>query len=278
MKLGFHGATTMTSDLETDVAVSAHAGFKALELWAAKVDRFLADHSLEDLKALLQDSSVAPLTLNAIEFISFRSDEEYARIRKRCRELSEVAQAIGCPTIIVVPSPTPDQEMPWSDIVGEHVRVLRDLSGIAGEYGVRLALEFLGVGWCSVRTPRGAWEIVQETGRDNVGLVLDAAHFYGGGGLLSEIELIDPNHIFALHLDDLEDVPKEAITDDKRLLPGMGVVPLGDICARLKRIGYDGICSIELFRPEYWEWDPKDVSVKAREAAIKVLSGYFQVE
>ena len=31
MLLGFHGATTMTSDLETDVAVSAYAGFKALE-------------------------------------------------------------------------------------------------------------------------------------------------------------------------------------------------------------------------------------------------------
>ncbi len=51
MKLGFHGATTMTADLQTDVAASAHAGFQTLELWAAKVDRFLADHSLADLKA-----------------------------------------------------------------------------------------------------------------------------------------------------------------------------------------------------------------------------------
>jgi hypothetical protein len=38
MKLGFHGATTMTSDLQTDVAVSAQAGFKALELWASQGD------------------------------------------------------------------------------------------------------------------------------------------------------------------------------------------------------------------------------------------------
>jgi len=41
MKLGFHGATTMTADLQTDVATTAHAGFQTLELWAAKVDRFL---------------------------------------------------------------------------------------------------------------------------------------------------------------------------------------------------------------------------------------------
>ena len=278
MKLGFHGATTMTSELETDVAISSYAGFKALELWAAKVDRFLVDRSLQDLKALLEDSRVVPITLNSIEFISFRNNEEYMQIRARCRELSEIAQAIGCPTLVVVPSPTPERDMSWADIVEEHVRVLRDLSDIAGEYGVRLAFEFLGFGWCSVRTPRGAWEIVAETGRDNVGLVLDAAHFYAGGGLLSEIELLDPDHIFAFHLDDLEDIPKEEISDARRLLPGLGVVPLNDICARLKKIGYDGACSIELFRPEYWEWDPKKVAVKARETAVKVLSPYFQVE
>ncbi len=39
MKLAFHSATTMTSDLETDIAISAQAGFKALEVWAKKVDR-----------------------------------------------------------------------------------------------------------------------------------------------------------------------------------------------------------------------------------------------
>jgi 2-keto-myo-inositol isomerase len=64
MKLGFHGATTMTADLQTDVVASARAGFMGLELWVAnqsKVDRFLADHSVADLKALLQENNVAPL-------------------------------------------------------------------------------------------------------------------------------------------------------------------------------------------------------------------------
>ena len=278
MKLGFHGATTMTSDLETDVAATAHAGFKALELWAAKVDRFLADHSRAELDVLLKGAGVSPMTLNSIEFISFRNAEEYAQIRARCGELAELAQFIGCPTVIVVPSPTPDREMPWADIVNEHVRVLRDLSDIAGDYGVGLAFEFLGFGWCSVRTPRGAWEIVRKTGRQNVGMVVDAAHFYGGGGLLNELDSIDPAYIFAFHLDDLEDVPKEEISDAKRLLPGLGVVPLGDICARLKRIGYDNVCSIELFRPEYWEWDALQLAVKVREAAVKILSPYFEIE
>lgn len=277
MKLGFHGATTMTSDLQTDIAASAHAGFKALELWAAKVDRFLADHSLAELKALLENNRVAPMSLNSIEFISFRG-EAYAQIRTRCRELGEIAQAIGCPTVIVVPSPTPERETTWADIVTEHVKVLRDLGDIAGGYGIKLAFESLGFGWCSVRTPRGAWEIVQKTGRDNVGMVVDAAHLYAGGGLLSEIDLLDPAQIFAFHLDDVEDIPKEEITDARRLLPGLGVVLLDEICQRLKGIGYDGPCSVELFRPEYWEWEPKELAVQVRETAMKVLSPHFDVD
>jgi len=276
VQLGFHGATTMLADLETDVAASAYAGFGALELWAAKVDRFLADHSLADLRMLFQGHGVVPLTLNSIEFIAFRGDE-YARIQARCRELCKIAQAIGCPTVVVVPSPTPDRDLPWADAVAEYVRVLRDLSDIAGPYGVKLAFEFLGFGWCSVRTPRAAQQIVAATDRANVGMVLDAAHFYGGGGLLSEIAALDPVRIFAFHLDDLEDGPKEAITDATRVLPGMGVAPLTEICARLRGIDYDGPCSIELFRPEYWAWDPKVTAVRAREAAVKVLSPYFSI-
>ena len=277
MKLAFHGATTMTSNLETDLAVTAGAGYKALEVWATKMDRYLADHSLADLKALFEKHGVMPLALNSIEFIAFRGSE-YAQIQARLHELGKIAQAIHCPTVVVVPSPLPDRNMPWAEIVTEYVNVLRDLSDIARLYGVRLSFEFLGFGWCSVRTPRAAFEIIQAVDRDNVGLTVDAAHFYGGGGLLSELDQLDPARIFAFHLDDLENTPKEAISDASRLLPGLGVVPLNEICARLKRIGYDGSCAIELFRPEYWQWEPQELALKAREAALKVLSPHFQIE
>lgn len=277
MRLAFHGATTMTSDLETDIRVSAQAGFRALEVWAAKLDRYLAHHPPADLCSLFADQGVHPLAINSIEFIGFRGDE-YISVKRRLHELGRIAQAISCPTVVVVPSPLPDRDLPWADVRAEYVRVLRDLSGIAASYMVRLSFEFLGFGWCSVRTPRAAYEIIQKCGRDNVGLTLDAAHFYGGGGLLTELDQLDPQRIFAFHLDDLEDVPKEAIRDDRRLLPGLGIVPLDEICERLKRTGYDGSCAIELFRPEYWEWDPLELAMKAHEAALRVLSPYFEID
>lgn len=277
MKLAFHGATTMTCDLETDIAVTAQAGFKSLEVWAEKMDRYLEKHPLADLKALFASHSVMPMAINSIEFIAFRADE-YSQIQARLHELGRIAQTIGCPTVVIVPSPLPDRNLSWDDTVSEYVHVLQDLSGIARPYSVRLSFEFLGFGWCSVRTPRAAFEIIQKADRDNIGLTIDAAHFYGGGGSMSEIDQLDPGRIFAFHLDDLEDTPKEAIRDSTRLLPGLGVVPLDEICARLKRIGYDGSCAVELFRPEYWEWNPLDLALKSRESALKVLSPYFQIE
>jgi len=277
MKLAFHGATTMTSNLETDVAVTARAGFKALEVWAAKMDRYLAAHSLADLNTLFMDHGIEPLTLNSIEFIAFRGSE-YAQVQARLHELGRIAQAINCRTVVVVPSPLPDRNISWEDVVAEYVKVLRTLSNIAHLYNINLSFEFLGFGWCSVRTPRAAFEIIQKADCDNIGLTVDAAHFYGGGGLMSELDQLDPRRIFAFHLDDLEDTPKECISDATRLLPGLGVIPLDEICMRLKYIGYDGPCSIELFRPEYWDWDPQVLAIKAREAALKVLSPHFQIE
>jgi 2-keto-myo-inositol isomerase len=274
MLLAFHGATSMPCDLETDVAVSVAAGFRALELWAAKLDDYLAVRSPADLRALFAGAGVLPLAINSIEFIAFRGSG-YAEVQARCHHLCRIAQAIGCPTVVVVPSPTPDRALPWEAVVSEYVRVLRDLGDIAGSYGVRLSFEFLGFGWSSVRTPRAAAAIVRATGRANVGLTVDAAHFYGGGGALEELSALQPDRIFAFHLDDLEDTAKEAITDATRLLPGEGVVPLDAICARLQTIGYDGPCSVELFRPEYWGWDPLRLAHAAHAAAVRVLAPHF---
>ena len=277
MKLGFHGATTMTSDLVTDVEISAQTGYSGLEIWAEKVDRYLQDHSLAELKALFARYNITPLALDAIVFIGFRG-QEYPQIQARCRELCTIARAIHCSTIVVVAGPLPNRETSWDEVVVEYVKVLRDLGSIAEPYGVKLAFEFLGFGWTSVRTPRGAYEIIQKTGRPNIGMSFDAAHFYGGGGRLEELDAIDPARIFAFHLDDLDDAPKEAFSDSIRIFPGEGVVPLHDICARLKAIGYDGHCSIELFRPQYWQQDPLEAARNAKNAALQILKPHFSIE
>ena len=277
MLLAINGATTMRATLLQDIAAASQAGFKALEVWAAKLDTYLAaeGNSIESLKSLCDQANLQVASFNSIEFITFRSPEEYAQIRARCRELCRMGQSLGCRRIVVVPSPTPEGMSP-QEIKDNSVRVLRDLSEIAAPYGVQLAFEFLGFGWCSVRTLAQCWEIVQETERANVGLVIDTCHFYAGGSELQSIDVVDPSKIFIFHINDVEARAKDTIQDAHRLLPGEGVIPLNDILARLKRIGFDGLCSVELFRPEYWERDPAELAAAARAATLKVVGSYFK--
>jgi 2-keto-myo-inositol isomerase len=54
------------------------------------------------------------------------------------------------------------------------------------------------------------------------------------------------------------------------------VIPLAAILERLSRIGFDGLCSIELFRPAYWERNPTELARAAREATREILAPYFQ--
>ena len=277
MDLAINGATTMKATLPQDIAAAGAAGFKALEIWAAKMDTYLESASVVDLKALLDGAGVRPASINSIEFITFRPPDEYETIKSRCQELCELAQAVGCEKIVVVPSPTPDG-MGWDQIKDGSVRVLRELSELAAPYGVQLAFEFLGFSWCSVRTLGQCWDIVRETDRSNVGLVIDTCHFYAGGSALRSIDSVDPSKIYIFHINDVEERPLETIEDAHRLLPGEGVIPLDDIVDHLQGIGFDGLCSIELFRPEYWERDPGELAAAARTATLEIVGRYFAVE
>ncbi|HID88067.1 MAG TPA: sugar phosphate isomerase/epimerase [Anaerolineae bacterium] len=270
MLLGLNGATTMKADLATDIRVAGQAGYDVVEIWAAKLDEFLRTGTLEDVARLLAEAGVKAHAINSIERITFRDPAGQAEVRGRCKQLARYAQAIGCPYIVVVPSPLPEGA-DSGDAWRESIAVLRELAVIVREHDVGLAFEFLGFPWCSVRTLAEAWAIVREVDRPNVGLVMDTCHFYAGDSTLESIAQMDPAKLWIFHLNDVEDVPKAEITDAHRLLPGEGVIPLREIIRAVRAIGYNGVCSVELFRPEYWEWEPLKLAEEAKRKTEAVL-------
>ncbi len=270
MKLSLNGATTMKADLPTDIRAAAAARFEYLEIWAAKLRKYLKENSLEDLKKLFAESGVKPLSINSIEHITFRDAPAYAQIKSECEELSAIAAAIKCPYVVVVPGKLPERNASSSDVIEESVRVLRDLASIAERNGVALAFEFIGEPDSSVRTLSLADEIVGNVNRRHVGLVLDSFHFYVGGSTIKMIDALDPKRLFIFHIDDAEDLPRAQLTDAHRLLPGLGILPLKEIIGAFRRISYDANVSVEIFRPEYWERDPFELAREAK-AAVEAL-------
>lgn len=270
MKIALNGATTMHASLETDIKAASEAGYDLIEIWAAKLRKFLETKSAEELKNLLQEYNLQPYSINSIEHITFRSPEDYETIKAECRELSEIAGKIGAPFVVVVPGKLPENSTK-EEIMEESVKVLNELGDFAENHGVSLAFEFLGQTDCSVQTLDFCKEIVEKVNRKNIGLVIDTFHFYAGNSSFEAIENLNPEKLFIFHINDAENLPKENLTDAHRLYPGEGILPIKEIKAKFDEIGYDRMVSIEIFRPEYWEQDPFEVARKARRATIDVL-------
>jgi 2-keto-myo-inositol isomerase len=270
MKIALNGATTMHADLETDIKAASEAGYDLIEIWAAKLREFLKTKSTEDLIRLLKSNSLEPYSINSIEHITFRSNEDYKAIKNECEELSQIAEDIGCPYLVVVPGKLPDKASK-DEIAEESVKVLNELADIAENHGVSLAFEFLGQADCSVQTLDFCAEIVEKVNRKNIGLVIDTFHFYAGNSTFEAIEQLDPEKLFIFHINDAENLSKEQLTDAHRLYPGEGILPIKAMKAKFDEIGYDRMVSVEIFRPEYWNQDPFEVARKARIATIEVL-------
>lgn len=270
MRLALNGATTMKADLETDIKAAARAGFDGLEIWAAKLRRFLKTRTIADLRAMLAEHGLPPYSINSIEHITFRDAERHRTLLDECAELCRLAAELECPYIVVVPSPLPDG-FSREEVTEESARVLNELADIAERHKVSLAFEFLGQTDCSVQTLEHASEIVRLAGRETVGLVIDTFHFYAGGSQINSIRELDAARLFIFHINDAENRPRAELEDKHRLLPGLGILPLAEMTGALKQIGYDGVASVEIFRPEYWERDPFELAREAHEAAVGVL-------
>lgn len=270
MKLALNGATTMHADLVTDIKAASLAGFELIEIWAAKLRKFLKTSTTGELKKILEEHNIKPYSINSIEHITFRNTEDYTKIKAECEELSTIAEEIGCPYIVVVPGKLPENAAK-DEIIAETVKVLNELGDIAGKYNISLAFEFLGQTDCSVQTLDLCNEIVEKVNRKNIGNVIDTFHFYAGNSTFEAIDSMKPEKLFIFHINDAEDLPKENLTDAHRLYPGLGILPIKEIKQHFDKIGYDRMVSIEIFRPEYWNENPFEVAKKAKEATEKIL-------
>src|SRR5690606_37319464 len=178
MRLSINGATTMTADLETDIRAAAAAGFDLVELRSNKLYDYLETHTVEDLKELLTETGVEVLSINTLEHITWRTDEDYAAIKEECAELSRISAEIDCPYVLSVPGALRKRPKTEKEIISESVRVLNELADICEKHGVKRGFEFLGEEGNSVTTLDLGSRIVNEVGRDSVGNVIDTYHSY----------------------------------------------------------------------------------------------------
>jgi 2-keto-myo-inositol isomerase len=215
---------------------------------------------------------VDALSVNALEDSTLRTGAALNEIVECTRTLARWAQALACPFVVAVPSVLPPGGLDGALIRMRTAAALRAMASAAGEFGVMLGFEFLGFPNCSVNTLAAAREVLAELDDPRVGLVVDAFHFHVGGSRVDDLEGMSGEQIFIVHLDDAEAGDRSRLTDAQRLLPGEGVIPLRALLDGLQRCGYRGAYSLELFRPEYWQWDTADLARRGLESMRRLFA------
>ena len=262
MKLGYNEGTCMkASTVELDLAECEKNGYDYIELRIELLQDYLMRNSLDDLKEFFDTHHLKPYSINSIENINFQTPETWSRLVEDFTFQCEVAEAIGIPYIVVCPTVGPVMaSKKENEIIADTVEMLGELAEIAKPYGVRIAFEPIGDRhWsCSLRQ---AYEIVAAVDRNTVGLSLDFFNLYMHDKCadVGYIRKIPREKLFLVHITDCEDLPLGILDQCNRMMPGDGCMPIAEILDELKSIGYDGVVSVELFRPEYWEMEPAEV-------------------
>lgn len=264
MIIGINGATTENCTLEDDIRIAGECGYEVVELRMDKMEKYLEKHSFADLCKLMDKAGVRPWTINAIGMSTMQDAAGEAKVAKETEKFAEFAAAIGCPWIVACPGGKTDKNS-WDEILTKSAATFGKLADIAWKKRVSLSFEFLGFGWSSVQTISEAWAVVKEANRGNAGITIDTAHFYSGSSTLAEISTLPAHALAVFHMNDLTGKPKADIGDYDRIMPGDGVIPLDDICKEVKRIGFNGVASIEIFNHDFNKQDPLTIAKTAFE-------------
>jgi 2-keto-myo-inositol isomerase len=257
--------------LRDDLRAAATAGYRFVEMRDAKIEQHLATGgNLRELRDQAQDAGLSILSVNTLEDSTYAQGARLEELVAQCRRLAAWAEALDCPYLIVGPSyPSPGTTSPGgllSDVRERAVATLRRYAAAAAEHGRRIAFEFHGYARCTINRLDQATAILDELGDPGVGLVIDAFHFHVGDSSFEDLAVLDPARLLIVHLADVDHADRSRLGKSNRVMPGDGVLPLAKLVAAIRRSGFDGPYSLELFREEYWAMDPLIVARRGIES------------
>ena len=264
-------ATTVAPNAASDAALARAAGYDALEIQNAKVDVYLwAGGTLGGLRAALAESHVLPLSLRATPTPSPVSGRDLV-LRRRCfSALCARATALDCPMVVAEPEATR----------ADTIRTLRALGDVAAEHRVLIGLQLDGQPDSAVRTVADAWDVLRQVAHPKLRLILDTFHFYIGGSTWAMLEALDPDVVGIVRLGDVAARPSSpsGLPFPLRLVPGDGIVPLGQLMRRVEALGCTPAYSVEMSPAAYPAVSPLARARAARASLEALLAELDELE
>ncbi len=212
------------------------------------------------VRAMAARHSLKILTINALQ--QFNLETVLHDRERQLAGLSELAERIGCPAIVLVPNnDTRDKRTP-SQTFRETVLALKSFAPLLADRGLLGYVEPLGFLECSLRSKVTALEAIAESGASCYRIVHDTFHHAIGPDSLATLEKnVEIKSIGLVHLSGVTaSLPLSKCRDEHRVL-----VTQDDRLESTSQVkildsrGYRGSLSFEPFAPEVQRLAPSEL-------------------
>lgn len=266
-----HRSPLSAAEVRAVIDATADAGFAGLSIWTEHHDWAVADGmSSDDYVAYHRDRG---LTIPAAEVLLDWADAADAGISDATVHALDVAALAGARYVIatlIEPSMAP---------LSAAAASLALLCDRAAERGLAVSVEFLP--FARLATIADVARLIEHADRDNLGLVLDAWHWFRqpGGPDLATLCDFPADRIHVLQLNDAlaerpDDLMAETMTG--RLLPGAADVDLPELLSALDELGAAPVVACEVFSSALGALGPAENARRQFAAAERVLEHHHE--
>ena len=268
--------------------IAARVGYKGID-WSLGPAKTAG---VDATRALLAELAIVPTITNLpVQDPLGADDAAFAAQLPALDESAAFCQAIGATRfqfpMSAVTLGTQSKAERWAHVT----KRLSAINDVIAKHDMRLGVEFLGPLMFRMRRARpGApvdtttpppvpfvWTLndalaLAEASGPNIGVTLDAWHWYHSGGNVADIRAAKASRIVDVHVSDAKPMPPADVRDDMRWLPGEGVIDLVGFFQALQAIGYQGGVSPEVIGPRIPKEMPPEESARiALEATTAVM-------
>jgi sugar phosphate isomerase/epimerase len=223
------------------IDAAADAGFNGVSLWTALEDWGAAEGLTTE--ALIEHHASRGLSIASTEALTDWATGDASGLEDANIHRLEMSVSAGAGHVIAF---TTEKDVPFRMVTAGLTR----LCDLASAHGLQVSFEFLP--FCRVATLADAVRLLDAVDRDNLGLVIDAWHWFRqpGGPDLDGLRAVPADRIHILQISDAPeasepDLMLETIT--ARLLPGEGVIDLLGLLETLAAMGARPITMSEVF-------------------------------
>jgi sugar phosphate isomerase/epimerase len=272
-RLSLNQKTTNSWTLPEAVEGCVRAGLGSIGVWREP----LAEIGVDRAKALLDEAGLRVSSLCRGGFLTAAEDGAFdAAVAENVRAIEEAA-ALEAPCVVMVVGGLPEGSR---DLPAARARVaegIRRLAPVAGDHGVRLALEPMHPIFTADRgvmaTLGEALDLAEQFPTEQVGVVVDSFHVWWDPQLEEQVARAGRSDRIASFqvCDWITPLPADSLLS--RGMMGDGHIDFRHHLDLVTAAGYTGDIEVEIFNADIWAADPDSVVTTMKQRYLDVVVG-----